>query len=388
MRASGAPLVALLLSFLTPAMALADTPREIAKRVSPSVVLLVMEDGSGQPLGMGSGFVVHDGIVATNMHVIEGAARGYAKLVDDKTKHDIRGIVASDAARDLVLLSVDGLKADALTIGDSKAVAVGDAVYAVGNPRGLEGTFSAGIVSSIRKIGDDSLLQITAPISPGSSGGPVVNSKGEVIGVAVATFKGGQNLNFAIPSQYLTALIPTIKAPVDLPKAAEARRAKKQKSILDDMGGRSTEGVQGGQLVWKYKAGQTGDYSFTLRNQLREHVRDVVCLVVFYGSDGKPIDVDLIQHRDLVPAGLARRVTSEVDGSVQELTTRWGAASPHTRVEFRILYFDIVDPDEPVDEQSRAPRRPGLPRKSDTAAAAIHHRLKTLKRSFVSWRNA
>lgn len=141
MRASGAPLVALLLSFLTPVMALADTPRDIAKRVSPSVVLLVMEDTNGQPLGMGSGFVVCDGIVATNMHVIEGAARGYAKLVDDKTKHDIRGIVASDAARDLVLLSVDGLKADALGVGDSKAVAVGDAVYAVGNPRGLEGTF-------------------------------------------------------------------------------------------------------------------------------------------------------------------------------------------------------------------------------------------------------
>ena len=81
-------------------------------------------------------------------------------------------LVATDAARDIVLLSVEGLKAPLLTIGDSKHVAVGDEVYAVGNPRGLEGTFSAGIISSIRAVGDDSLLQITAPISPGSSGGP------------------------------------------------------------------------------------------------------------------------------------------------------------------------------------------------------------------------
>jgi len=179
---------------------LAQTAREIAKKVSPSVVLLVMEDENGQPLAMGSGFVIEDGIVATNLHVIAGASRGYAKLAEQKEKFNISGTVAVDVARDIALLAVEDIKAPALSIGDSKQLAVGDEVYAVGNPRGLEGTFSAGIISSIRKVGEDSLLQITAPISPGSSGGPVVDNKGEVIGVAVATFKGGQNLNFAIPS--------------------------------------------------------------------------------------------------------------------------------------------------------------------------------------------
>jgi TPR repeat protein len=186
---------------------------EIAKRVSPSVVLLVMEDANGRPLSMGSGFVVRDGIIATNLHVIEGASRGYVKFVDDKTKYTIRGIVASDAANDLVLLSVDGFRGPALNIGDSNAVAVGDTIYAVGNPQGLEGTFSAGIISSIRKVSDGSLLQITAPISTGSSGGPVVNSKGEVIGVAVASFKeAGQNLNFAVPSNALDRILEKRKA--------------------------------------------------------------------------------------------------------------------------------------------------------------------------------
>jgi hypothetical protein len=281
--------------------------------------------------------------------VIEGAARGYAKLVDQKPKYNIGGIVASDPARDLVLLAVEGLKAAPLPIGNSNEVAVGDAVYAIGNPRGLEGTFSPGIVSSIRKIGEDSLLQITAPISPGSSGGPVVNEKGEVIGVAVATFKGGQNLNFAIPSRYLSALFSGMKAPVALPKAMDVRRGKKGRSLLDDLGTRSIDGVQGGQLLWKYSALQSGQYSFSLRNQLREHVSNVICLIVFYDKDGEPLEVDLIQHSDLIPAGLARRVTSSVDGSVQKLTTRSGANAPHTRVEFRMLYFDIVESGAPTD---------------------------------------
>jgi hypothetical protein len=102
-------------------------------------------------------------------------------------------------------------------------VQVGDPVYAVGNPQGLEGTFSQGIISSIRDAGLDKLLQITAPISLGSSGGPVLNSKGEVIGVSVATFKAGQNLNFAIPSNYLKALLPNSGLAKPLTSAKSAR---------------------------------------------------------------------------------------------------------------------------------------------------------------------
>ncbi len=152
-----------------PSEARADSAQEIAKKIAPSVVLLVMEDSNGQPLAMGSGFIVPvlggrneygdkelmQLVVATNLHVIEGASRGYVKIADRKEKFNISGTVATDAARDIVLLAVDHLEAPFVTLGDSKQVAVGDEVYAVGNPRGLEGTFSAGIISSIRKIGDD-----------------------------------------------------------------------------------------------------------------------------------------------------------------------------------------------------------------------------------------
>lgn len=109
-----------------------------------------------------------------------------------------------DEKNDIALLRVVGAEAPSLPLGDSQKVAVGDEVYVAGNPEGLEGTFSEGIVSAIRGT---RLLQITAPISPGSSGGPVMNQRGEVIGFAAGGREKGQNLNFAIPVSFLSALI-------------------------------------------------------------------------------------------------------------------------------------------------------------------------------------
>ena len=99
-----------------------------------------------------------------------------------------------------------------LTLGDSDTVRIGETVYVAGNPKGLEGTFSDGIISSRRDKLTKERLQMTAPISPGSSGGPVLNRKGEVIGVSFMTLQGGQNLNFAIPSKYLKKLLEQKKS--------------------------------------------------------------------------------------------------------------------------------------------------------------------------------
>ena len=318
----------------------AQTPQQIAKKAFGSTVLLVMEDANSQPISLGSGFFVRNGQIATNLHVIEGATRGYAKLVGQKTKYDIEGITAIDPQRDLVILKVSALGQQVLSLGDSNAVQVGESVYAVGNPRGLEGTFSQGIISSIREVGTDKLLQITAPISPGSSGGPVLNGSGEVIGVSVATFRGGQNLNFAIPSNYLKALVAQVGPAKPFSRAKPARL---RRSILAGLGGRSVEGVTGGKLTWTYTAMQSGNYAFSLRNRLRENVRNIYCFVIFYDVQDDPIDVDVVQFQGLIPPGLAKRVTSKVHKSVQVLTTRTMSAKPHTKVEFRILDFEIVE---------------------------------------------
>ena len=318
----------------------AQTPQQIAKKAFGSTVLLVMEDANGQTISLGSGFFVRNGQIATNLHVVESAARGYAKLVGQKTKYDIEGITAIDPQRDLVILKVSALGQQVLSLGDSDAVQVGESVYAVGNPRGLEGTFSQGIISSIREVGTDKLLQITAPISPGSSGGPVLNGVSDVIGVSVATFHGGQNLNFAIPSNYLKALVAKVGAAKPL---SQAKSAKSDSSILADIGGRSTDGVTGGKLTWDHAFSPSGRYSFSLQNRLRENVSNVYCLLIFYDAQGDPIDVDVVQFQGLIPGGLAKRVESNVHRSVQELTTRSGSKIPHTKVELRILDFEIVE---------------------------------------------
>ena len=242
--------------------------------------------------------------------------------------------------RDLVILKISVPGAQVISLDDSDTVQIGSPIYAVGNPRGLEGTFSQGIISSIRKVGTDKILQLTAPISPGSSGGPVLNDKGHVVGVSVATFRGGQNLNFAIPSNYLKKLMEQIgpAKPLSTVKFIESKR-----SILAGLGGRSAEGVTGGKLTWKYPVSQLGSYPFSLENRLRENVWDVYYFLIFYDAQGDPIDVDVVHFRDPILAGLAKRVTSKVDNSVQELTTRFDAKTPHTKVEIRILDFKIME---------------------------------------------
>ncbi len=308
-----------------------QTARRVAETTFPSVVLLVMEDSNGQTVSLGSGFFVSSNVVATNLHVIESATRGYAKLVGQRTKFDIVGIVGIDSSRDLALLMLEGAKAPFLSVSANGTVAVGDDVYVVGNPQGLEGTLSQGIISSLRRIGNDTLMQITAPISPGSSGGPVLNSEGKVIGVAVATLKGGQNLNFAIPSSYLSPLISNMRLPQRL---STGSATSGRSSLSNDLGGKLSAGVTGGQWAWTYSGLEIGSYSFTLRNELREPVKNVKCLVVFLDKERKPLDVDIITVSGVIPGGLARRISSKVDGSVQRLAQF---------AQFRILDFEVVE---------------------------------------------
>ena len=310
----------------------AQNPQQIAKKALESTVLLVMEDANGQPLSLGSGFFVRTNQVATNLHVIKGASRGYAKMVGKKTKYNILGVTAVDTTRDLAILKVSSvLDAEAIPMGDSDTVQVGSPVYAVGNPRGLEGTFSQGIISSIRKIGTDKILQITAPISPGSSGGPVLNEKGHVIGVSVATYRSGQNLNFAIPSNYLEKLIKQISIVQPFPKQTPTGS---KSSVFAALGGKGTQGVTAGKISWRYD----NWLSFTLRNHTRRDVEDVHYYVIFYDKLGDPIDVEIETCIYTIPAGLAKRTqVTNVDSDVARMVKDGG------KIEFRILDFKIVE---------------------------------------------
>ena len=183
-------------------------PQEICKAALEATVILVVEDTNGQALGVGSGFFVQPSQIATNFHVVEGAARGIARLVGQETEYIVEGFTAVDEKHDLAILQVPDASVRPLPLGNSDKVVVGDTCYVAGNPMGFsERSFSQGVISRIRFQGTEKLLQLTAPISSASSGGPVLNNKGEVIGVSVAQIRDGQNLNIAIPSNFLDAML-------------------------------------------------------------------------------------------------------------------------------------------------------------------------------------
>jgi hypothetical protein len=168
---------------------------ELFQIASPAVILVEIYDEEGHKRGLGSGFAVSsDGSVVTNYHVIRGASRATAKF-GDGTFATVSGVVAYDPDHDVAVIKIQGASPPTLKLGNSDSLRVGDHVVAIGSPLGLQNTFSEGIVSALR----GGLVQMSAPISPGSSGGPVLNTAGEVVGISVATVTAGQNLNFAVP---------------------------------------------------------------------------------------------------------------------------------------------------------------------------------------------
>jgi hypothetical protein len=183
---------------------------ELSKRVRPAVVLIQSFDNDQVPLGQGSGFFVSPrGDVITNKHVIKGAHTATVRLASGAL-YFVEGVSAVDADSDIVKLRVklNGRETPFVT-PTNLLPQVGEDVVVVGNPLGLESTVSKGIVSAIRDIpAVGNVVQISAPISPGSSGSPVVNMKGQVVGIATFILKEGQALNFAIPSQTILGLRP------------------------------------------------------------------------------------------------------------------------------------------------------------------------------------
>ena len=200
--------VVLLLSLCSDAYA--QSARAIADVAFRSVVLVTMEDAGGRPIATASGFFAREDLVVTNYHVVKDASRGHVKIVGENATYVIVGTVGVDQRNDLAILKVLGVKAPSMRLGSDSDARVGDRIYAVGSPLGLEGTFSDGIISGVRRTTSQRFLQITAPISPGSSGGPVLAENGLVIGIAVASLRGGQNLNFAIPVSELQPLLASI----------------------------------------------------------------------------------------------------------------------------------------------------------------------------------
>lgn len=192
-------------------------PEVIFLQVDPSVFSLEVYDEYGNALGLGSGFVIDStGKAVTNYHVIYKAYSARAKFTDGRIVN-INKILYSNKERDVAIIQLESNNYASLTLGNSNGLVTGQKILAIGNPLGLDNTISDGLVSSAKRdIDGSSYIQITAPISPGSSGGVLLNYQGEVVGVTTAYFENGQNLNFAIPINDVKAKLSSTENARDL----------------------------------------------------------------------------------------------------------------------------------------------------------------------------
>jgi hypothetical protein len=177
------------------------TPQQIADLAAPAVVRITAKDAAGTPESFGSGFVVGKNLIATCWHVVSGAYMVTANFSDGRSV-SVPGLIGYDSKHDVAVISVETANIKPLIL-TFELPPLGAPVVAVGNPEGLSDTISTGVVSGRRMINSIDTVQTTAPISPGSSGGPLIDSHGYVIGLIQSHLIEGENLNFAVVSVYV-----------------------------------------------------------------------------------------------------------------------------------------------------------------------------------------
>jgi len=192
-------IVAVFFLSILPVLGYALTPDQVFDKVKDSIVVVKTLDAQGKVKGQGSGVLLPSGKIATNCHVVEG---GDSFLVG-RGKELVRAtLYAEDADKDICLLDAKGITGKPAQLGKAAGLKVGDPVYAVGAPQGLELSLSDGIVAQLRG-GPPPLIQTTAAISPGSSGGGLFDGEGRLVGLTTLYVEGGQNLNFAMPVEWI-----------------------------------------------------------------------------------------------------------------------------------------------------------------------------------------
>jgi hypothetical protein len=273
---------------------------EIFHTVLEQVVMIISMDENYQPIGIGSGFVIgKDGEIATNYHVVEGASSALVKFVNKEEKYTVDNIVQISTKYDLAIIQIS-TKSTPLLLGDDGLASVGDRIYAIGNPEGLEGTVSEGIISGFRKVDENfRIMQITAPISPGSSGGPIINQNGQVIGIASASIIIGQNLNFAVPANKLKEIIS--KPSKNLPFNKTNLPVDKDYKMSQQTGDTNLVTVFNVQIGTRYTSG-SAHMSCSVRNDSRRDIKNIKVLIMWKSSSGEILHFSPILVDDIIPS--------------------------------------------------------------------------------------
>ncbi len=291
------------------------TPQEIYRSVNPAVVLVMAGLSDGTSIGTGVIFTA-DGYVVTNYHVLEGGED--CQVVLDTGESCEALYVAGDAANDLAILKIDGTDLPTAEFGDSDLLTVGDKVYAIGNPLGVElrGTLTDGIVSAIdRDVWVDNrtmtLIQTNAALNSGNSGGPLINQYGQVVGINVikmtSRFSNIEGLGFAIPSASMERIVNDLLRWGELqPEPVLGVTVQPQENPVglavtdvtpDSAAGRA--GVQAGDCILRANGQPLRVNQDLLRIRRRCYVGDEMTLVLW--RDGAELEVTLELEEPLIP---------------------------------------------------------------------------------------
>ncbi|HKU85587.1 MAG TPA: trypsin-like peptidase domain-containing protein, partial [Casimicrobiaceae bacterium] len=248
--------------------------------VASSVARVNVMDASGRLVGSGSGVVIDDGVLLTSCHVATVGAKLTAKLGESVLPATV---ALADEVYDLCRLNVPGMRAPPVPIGSVDTLRTGQRVYAIGAPQGLELTLSEGIVSALRKVDGGTVIQTTAPISPGSSGGGLFDASGRLVGVMTFQHRYGQNLNFALPADWIPQM-----------RARRATQPGWRSSAVADQSqiGSPLALLVGRWLCRDWTTGRTGHYSFETDGRVSiamSDTRDAATLR--YGVSGKTLQI-------------------------------------------------------------------------------------------------
>ena len=221
------------------------TPEKLFENLSRSVWYVWGIDQYERRISQGSGVVVGPGKVVTNCHVLEKVRHIY---VQRENVIYIAKLEHAETSRDLCQLDIKNFTAPAVTLGNTRDARVGQKVFALGNPLGLEGTFSEGMISALRgPDGKDPLIQTTAPFTSGSSGGGLFDSEGKLLGITTFIFKGSGNINFAVPVEWVREMDERMKAAEEKKKQLVAARAASAQGLA------LAPGMPAPGSTWKYR---------------------------------------------------------------------------------------------------------------------------------------
>ena len=289
------------------------------------VALIISYEG-GIPASQGSGFFIDKNTLITNLHCVAGADAIQLKIAGKEDIIKGARIVKASEEYDLAIIrtkqTFPSLKIDSL--GKEK---VGSKIYAIGNPRGLEGTISDGILSGKRENEGVEFLQITAPISPGNSGGPVLNERGEVIGVSTFTFRNSQNLNFAMPIKYISKC-------TDYDSSIQSAKIRAKFTNSDAL-----------TMTFFEKNGSEFQEFISLKNNTNNDICAVTGVLIYRTMGGEILDYRVFNEDVKIPVGLAKRITLRSFDQNQnwKYYKSEGYDYKQFKVEFRLLSYEIEE---------------------------------------------